>query len=214
MDPTMRSPSSIGDLRRDRALAEAQLGPAHPLAALLASLQTSVEQIWVVAAAGVIGTALLLVERRSPLSLLLGAGAAGIVPLARWVTRRVAVREVCLDLVVESRYSAHVRVLERERRRLADPRHRVTLARSIARLVQAAQRPATRLGARPMFDVHVVRSVAPELSAIAERLATAEPAVQGVALMEQLLRNGRSPLYGSDPDTLRRELGRARFLLS
>ena len=205
---------SIGDLRRDHASAEAQLGPAHPLVALLAGLQTSVEQMCVVAAVAVIGSVFLLGERRSPLALLIGAGAAEVIPIARWVTRRVAVRDVCLDLVIENRRGVRIRVLERERRRVAERRHRATLARSITGLVEAAQRPCTRPRALPVFNVCVVRSVAPELCAIADRLLAARrPAVQGVALMEQLLRNGVSPLYGSEVEPLRRELGRARFLL-
>ena len=177
--------TAIGGLRHDRALAEEQLGPAHPLVALLASLQTSLEQMWVVAAVAMIGSAMLLGERRSPLALLIGAGAAEIIPIARWVTRRVDVREVCLDLVIESRGGVQVRVLERERCRLAEPRHRATLAHSITRLVEAAQRPPSQPRTRPVFSVVVVRSVAPELCGIAERLVAAPPAVQGVALMEQ-----------------------------
>lgn len=196
----------------DRATAEAQLGPAHPLVALLASLQTSVEQMCVVAAAAVIVSAFLLSERRSPLALRIGAGAAEVIPIARWVARRVAVRDVCLDLVIENRRGVHIRVLERERRRVAERRHRATLARSIARLVEDAQRPPTPR-VLPMFNVRVVRSVAPELCAIAERLLAAAPAVPGIAPMEQLLRNGVSPLYGSEVEPLRRELGRARVLL-
>jgi hypothetical protein len=167
----------------------------------------------VVATVAVIGSVFLLGERRSPLALLIGAGAAEVIPIARWVTRRVAVRDVCLDLVIESRRGVHIRVLERERGRVAERRHRATLARSITGLVEAARRPPTRPRAVPMFNVRVVGSVAPELCAIAERLLAAAPAVQGVALMEQLLRNGVSPLYGSEVEPLRRELGRARFLL-
>jgi len=194
-------------------LAEAQLGPAHPLVGLLAGLQTSIEQMWVVAVVAVIGNALLLSERRSPIPLLIGAGATEIIPIARWATRRIAVREACLVLVSQGCRSVHFGVLDRVRRRLADPRHQATLARSIIGLVEAAQCPPTRPRARPVFSVRVVRSVAPELGAIAERLLAAAPGLQGVALIEQLIRNGGSPLYGSDVEPLRRELGRARFLL-
>jgi hypothetical protein len=205
--------TAIGGFRHDRAFAEEQLGAAHPLVALLASLQTSLEQMWVVAAVAMIGSAILLDERRSPLALLIGAGAAEIIPIARWMARRVDVREVCLDLIIGGRGGVQVRVVERERCRLAEPRHRATLARSITDLVEAVQRPPSRPRARPVFSVRVVRSVTPELRAIAERLVATAPAVQGVALIEQLLRNGVSPLYGSEVEPLRRELGRARFLL-
>jgi hypothetical protein len=193
-------------------LAEAQLGAAHPVIGLLASLQTSIEQIWMVAVVAVIGSALVLGERGSPIPLLLGAGAAEVIAIARWGARRVAVREACLGLVSQGCRNVHFGLLDRVRCRLADPRHRATLARSITGLVDAAQCQPTP-GVRPIFSVRVVRSVAPELGAIAERLVAAAPALQGVALIEQLLRNGVSPLYGSEVEPLRRELGRARFLL-
>ena len=205
--------SISGGARQDRALAEAQLGAVHPIVGLLASLQTSIEQMWVVAAVAVIGNALLLSERRSPIALLLGAGAAELIPIARWASRRAAVREACLELVSQGCRNVRFGVLDRVRCRLADPRHRATLARSITDLVEAAQRRPTRPRALPIYSVRVVRSAAPELGAIAERLVTAAPALQGVALIEQLLRNGVSPLYGSEVEPLRRELGRARFLL-
>lgn len=204
---------SRGGFARDRAAAEARLGLTHPLVGALASLQTSTEQTWAVVAVAVIGSALLWGVARSPLALLVGAGGAEILMIAWWMTRRVAVRDVCLDLVIEGRGDVGLRVLERERCRLAEPRHRATLARSITSLVQDAERPPRRPRARPIFDVQVVRSVNPELRAIAERLLAAPPAVGGVALIERLLRNGVSPLYGSEVEPLRRELGRARYLL-
>jgi hypothetical protein len=200
-------------LARDRAAAEARLGLTHPLVGLLASLQTSVEQLWAVAAVALIGSAVLLAEGRSILALVIGAGAAGILLIARWVSRRVAVRDVCLDLIIEGVGDSDVGVLERERCRLAEPRRRARLARSITGLVQAAERPPARPRARPVFSVRVVRSVGPELRALAERLLAAAPAVQGVALIERLLHNGASPLYGLEVEPLRRELGRARYLL-
>jgi hypothetical protein len=204
---------SRGGLVRDRVVAEAQLGPTHPLVGLLASVHTSVEQMWTVAAVAVIGSALLLGAARSLLALLVGAGAAEIMLIARWVTRRVAVRDACLDLLIEGRGDVDVGVLERERCRLAERRHRAMLARSITGLVEAAERPPARPRARPLFSARVVRSVGPELRAIAEQLLAAAPAVQGVALMERLLHSGVSPLYGSEVEPLRRELGRARYLL-
>jgi hypothetical protein len=211
-DSTRRA-TPVGGFARDRAAAEAQLGLTHPLVGLLASLRTSVEQMCAVAAVALIGSALLLAAARSLLALLVGAGAAEITLIARWMIRRVAVRDVCLDLVIEGRGDVDIRVLERERRRLAEPRHRATLALSITRLVQAAERPPARPRARPIFSVRVVRSVELELRAIAGQLLAAAPAAQGVALMERLLHDGASPLYGSEVEPLRRELGRARYLL-
>jgi hypothetical protein len=205
--------TSLAGLARDRAAAEARLGLTHPLVGVIASLQTSVEQVWTAAAVALIGSALLLAAGRSILALLIGAGAAEILLVARSMIRRVAVRDVCLDLIIEGCGDADVRVLEGERCRLAEPRHRARLARSITGLVQAAERPSARPRARPVFSVRVVRSVGPELRAIAEGLCSGVPAVRGVALIDRLLHNGASPLYGSEVEPLRRELGRARYLL-
>jgi hypothetical protein len=205
--------TSFAGLARDRAAAEARLGLTHPLVGVLASMQTSVEQLWAVAAVALTGSAMLLGAARSTLALLIGAGAAEILLLARWVTRRVAVRDVCLDLIIEGLGDSDIRVLERERCRLAAPRHRATLARFITHLLQAATRPPARSRVRPMFSIRVVRSVEPELRAIVERLLAPAPAARGVALIERLLHDGTSPLYGSEVEPLRRELGRARFLL-
>jgi hypothetical protein len=203
----------LGGWVRDRAAAEAQLGSAHPLVGLLASIQTSVEQIWAVVAVAVIGSAWLVSGAQSPLALLAGAGAAEIILIARWVTRLVAIRDICLDLIIEGRVGIAAGVLERERCRLAEPRHQAALAQSITGLIRAAERPPNPTRARPIFTARVVRSVAPELRAVADRLLDAAPAVQGVALVEQLLRGGISPLYGTEVEPLRRELGRARYLL-
>jgi hypothetical protein len=133
--------------------------------------------------------------------------------IVRWMIRRVAVRDVCRDLVIEGRGEVDVRVVQGERCRLAEPCHRARLARSITSLVQASERPPTRPRARPVFSARVIRSVEPELRAIAERLCAGEPPVQGVALIERLVHDGASPLYGSEVDPLRRELGRSRYLL-
>jgi hypothetical protein len=205
--------TSLAGLARDRAAAEARLGPMHPLVGLLARLQTAVEHLWAVAAVALIGSALLLAEARSILALLIGAGVAELLLMARWLIRRVAVRDACLDVIIEGCGDSPVRMLEAERRRLEEPRHRAMLARSVTSLVQAAERPPGRPSARPVFSARVVRSVGPELRAIAEQLTAAAPGVQGVALIDRLLHNGASPLYGSEVEPLRRELGRARYLL-
>jgi hypothetical protein len=64
-----------------------------------------------------------------------------------------------------------------------------------------------------VFNAQVVRSVEPELRTIAKRLVAATPGLEGGALTDRLLRGGVSPLYGSEVEPLRRELGRTRYLL-
>lgn len=195
-------------------MAEAQLGPEHPLVGLLGTLQTSVAQMSVVAAIAVIGSALRLVgSQRPPVALLVGACVAEIILSARWVIKRAAMREACLELLADGCRSVQVRMFERERRRLVEPRHRIMLARWIAGLIEAAERPHSPSVGRPVFTASVVRTLAPELRGIAERLVGPASAAQGLAFVERLLHNGVSPLYGPEVEPLRRELGRARFLL-
>jgi hypothetical protein len=111
----------FGGLAHDRAAAEAELGPAHPLVGLLGTLQTSVAQMWVVAAIAVIGSALRVAgSPRPPVALLVGACAAEIILSARWVIKRAAMREMCLELLAEGHRRADIRVLERQRRRLVE----------------------------------------------------------------------------------------------
>jgi hypothetical protein len=187
---------------------------AHPLVGLLAVLQTAVAQMSVVAAIAVIGSALRLAgSPRPPVALLVGACAAELILAARWLSKRAAMREMCLELLAEGHCRAHIRLLERERRRLMAPRHRIMLAPWIIGLVKAAERPQPRGLGRPVFTASVVRTLAPELRGIAERLAAPAASAHGLALLERLLHNGVSPLYGSEVEPLRRELGRARYLL-
>jgi hypothetical protein len=94
----------------------------------------------------------------------------------------------------------------RERRRLADPRQRAALARSIEDLARPGR-------ACPYVSVRVIRAVTPELRELARLVRDAEPPVAGVAFVERLMRYGTSPVYGHAVEPLRVELKRARFLL-
>jgi hypothetical protein len=61
--------------------------------------------------------------------------------------------------------------------------------------------------------VAVVAAVTGELGEIARLLRSGEAAVRGVAMLERLLTDGASALYGEDVRTLREELHRIRFIL-
>jgi hypothetical protein len=80
--------------------------------------------------------------------------------------------------------------------------------------VAAAERwPRILRTARPVFNVRLVRQVAPELQEIAEFLRFVTGSARGVVLSERLLTSGASPLYGMEIDDLRSELRRIREAL-
>ena len=64
-----------------------------------------------------------------------------------------------------------------------------------------------------MFDVGVVRAVAEDLRALAAILRAGPASARGIALAEQLLTWGGSKLHGHEPEPLREELRRVRYLL-
>jgi hypothetical protein len=159
------------------------------------------------------GALALTASRAAVASLIAASG----VQLALAVRRLVLVetrREIVWALLVEGRDVPGLAVLGRERRRLADPRRRVRLARSLELLADMAQRPASYLaGARPYFNAHVVRAVAPELRQLAVMLRAGDCDVRGVALLQSLQSCGASPLYGNATRPAREQLKRARYLL-
>jgi hypothetical protein len=132
----------------------------------------------------------------------------------RLATLRAARRELCLELIVDGRQGLPLTCIERERRRLLDPRTWERLAKSIDEILNSAGRPLpVHPAVRPIFHVRVIRRVAPELCQVASLLRGDAPCVRGVAAVEWLLRSPPSPLYGVDIESLREELGRVRYLL-
>jgi len=122
-------------------------------------------------------------------------------------------RRLAVDLIAEGRVALPLWAVERERRRLVDPRGRARLASSFEHVIEEA------LGARrvafgpPMVCPWVAAPVAGQLRVVAELLRGACPGLRGVALARRLLTDGDSPLYGRDVEALREELGRVRFSL-
>jgi len=124
----------------------------------------------------------------SAVQLVLAAGIAVAVALAR---------ERARDLIAEGREHLPLPVLARQHRRLLDRRRRDDLARAFESLVATAARwPRTLKNSRPVFNVRLVREVAPELHEIAALLRVVTDSARGVVLSERLLTSGASPLYG------------------
>ncbi len=83
--------------------------------------------------------------------------------------------------------------------RLCRPAQRRLLARSLSRLVAAAEAPAGRRVRAPVCRP-AVRQARAELAAIAGRLSAPGPVgIHGVARVRTLLADGTGPLYQSAP---------------
>jgi len=122
-------------------------------------------------------------------------------------------REECVALVAEGRDDLPLHPVARERRRLASPRYRMRLARAVEELARPQPVGARPVSARPPLDARVVEPLRPLLRELAQQLARDDVSPAGVALLELLISSPLSALYGAEPDRLRREVGRVRYLL-
>jgi hypothetical protein len=191
------------------------LGPSHPLtramrdsgavtrqaraiAMLLAAALTAALNGLAWAWAGVAGSVAVLAG--------LGVAALALRVRARWAAREV---------IADGGERLPLAPVERERARLLAEDTRSTLATSLERmLAQAAA--TTRLAPpalRPVFDVGVVQAVAEDLRALACDLRAGPESARGIALAEQLVTWGGSELHGHEPEPLREQLRRVRYLL-
>jgi hypothetical protein len=182
---------------------------------VLGRLETVVEQLLVVAV--VHSLALVLWWDGVPLGApsALAAPVVEIVLGCRLAALLQSRRDLCLGVIVGGGERLPLAAVAQERRRLSSGRHQAGLARAVEDLAHAAERlGAQPLSARPLVDLRAARLVAPQLYELARLLRGETCSLRGVALIEQLLSAPASVLYGSDPELLRRELGRASHLLS
>ena len=199
---------------RQRTCALGGLGPDHPFARATTKLTTAVERsvaVSVILAIGVlaliydlsIGAPLIVAAATVLAALLIRAGA-----LVGITNRRA------LELIAQGRGELPLRAVERERQRLLDPVHRERLAQSLDVIRTEAERPPGECRPiRPLYSVPVIWAVSCELDEAAG-LVRNDGGLRGLARAEQLITDGRSPLYGDDEVVLRQELGRIRFLLA
>ena len=203
-----------GPAGSDRTMAEALLGASHPLVGLLRHSDRAFEQLVSVAAVQAAGVVSLVGNVRFGPSLAIAGVVVQLGLGCRLAALRASRRELCLELIVAGRHGLPLACIDRERRRLLDPRTLERLARSIDEMLEIAARPRPVHPAnRPIFYVRVVRRVAPELRHIASLLRGDAPCVRGVAAVEWLLTSPATPLYGVHVEPLRHELGRARYML-
>ena len=194
---------------------EALLGAGHPLVAVLYACEATMDAILVVAAIQLAASVLWWVHSSYAHALVIGAGIVQLALDLRWATLRVERRGCCLELLIAGRGRLPLTALTRERERLADRRLQARLADSFDDLAAlAALNHWRRERQRPMYSQRVLAAVEPHLRDVAERLRAGDVEVRGVALLEHLVTDGASPLYGAEIGSLRDELARGRYLLS
>jgi len=198
-----------------RWVAEASLGGGHPLVVLAHAQQRTIAQLLSVASMLVAGAVLMWGGAQFGLSAVAAAALVEIGLGCRLGVIMAGRREAALALIVDGRGGLPVAAVQRQRGRLVDARRRAVLARSLEQIAALGDRGGTRTGGpRPIFDVRVVRALAPQLRETARLLRSDRARVRGVALVEWLVTCGAaSPLYGSQVEPLRQELARARYLL-
>ena len=190
--------------------AAAILGDGHPLVATLARLETIAPQMGVLAALHLLGLSLWWMQAPAGTPLAWASAALALVLGCRMMLLLESRREVCLELIAAGHESLPLAAVVEERDRLANPEHQAHLARSIERLARP-QTTGSQPAACPPVDPRVVRPLAGQLEELARHLREERLAPRAVALAEQLISRPTSPLYGSERDLLRRELGRVRY---
>jgi hypothetical protein len=190
------------------------LGVDHPLVRVQRRTRAAAEQVRAVAVAQAVGVGALLQGTSWSLVILGSATLVQLVLLMRLLVLAESRHEVCTELIAGGGVLPDLPVVRSEWHRLADPRHRARLARSLEEVARAAVRPwAGTPGSHRYFSVRLVRPFAAELHEIAAQLRSDAAGVRGVALAERLLTVPASPLWAADARRLAEELARIRFLL-
>jgi len=210
-DPTVRM--SVERLVPRRAEAEpsdpaALLGPTHPLARALEDRSREIERVMVSAAvlAGA-GGATLTASAAPSLSIAAAIALSAFGVRLAFICDRV--RCEALRAVIDGRDGVPLACLRAERRRLEDPRHQEHLAAWAEALAHVhAEAPAPSI-----WSVRVLRAAEPELREVARLLRAGHTGTRGVAMLDQLLRSGATPLYGNDERALVEQLRRIRYHL-
>jgi hypothetical protein len=202
-----------GDGRTGQVTAAALLGERHPLVGTLGRLETTGGQLVVVAAAHAAGLALWWLQIPPGMAVAIAAIGSEVVLGCRLLLLLQRRREECLALIAEGGDNLPLQVVARERRRLASPRYRMRLARAVEELARPRPFGARSVSARPPLDARVVGPLRPQLRELAQQLERDDVSARGMALLELLISSPLSPLYGAEPDRLRREVGRVRYLL-
>jgi hypothetical protein len=199
---------------QQRADARSVLGPDHPLARVTTQLSVAADRTVAVAVLLAVGIVALIGGMSIGAPLAVAAIAVLAVQLARIGALLAASNQRALELIAQGRGDLPVEAVVRVRQRLLDPAQRECLARALDVMRAEARRPPDEChGIPPLYRVPVVRAVSPELGEVA-RLVRVNGGLRGVAATEQMVTDGRSPLYGDVETVLRQELRRICFLFA
>ena len=199
---------------QQRADALGVLDPDDPLERVTAQLSVTAEQSAAVSLMLALGIVAVILEMSVGAPLTVAASAVLAVLIARIGSLRAASYRRAVELIAQGRGRLPVEAVVRARQRLLDPANRECLARALDVMrVEAGRPPGECHAMRPVYSVRVVRAVSSELGELAG-LVRQSGGVRGLAAAEQMVTDGRSPLYGDAEAVLRQELARIRFLLA
>jgi hypothetical protein len=197
---------------QQRADAFSVLGPDDPLARVTAQLSVATERSVAVSVMLVLGIVAVIVDMSVGAPVVVAAAVVLAALIARIGSLRAASYRRALELIAQGRGELPIEAVARVRRRLLDRANRERLARTLDVIRVEAGRPPIECHAiRPLYSVPVVRAVSAELGELAG-LVRQSGGVRGLAATEQMVTDGRSPLYGDAEAILRQELARIRFL--
>jgi hypothetical protein len=191
------------------------LGRSHPLTRGIDAVGCVSKQ-WLTCAALIAGALIARIEGDAwAVAVAVSAGLVLLTLTVVVLALRRRVRDEAINLIAEGYEALPIAVVQRQRQRLLSPRTTDTLARTLEMMLRQALRPPRIMmrGARPLFSVLVIASVAPDVRALISVLRTKNASARGVGLLERLITHGDSPLYGREAAVLREELRRVRSAL-
>jgi hypothetical protein len=192
----------------------AVLGPDHPLTRAWTRHVALLKQVSAVALVLAVGGIASAAGIRAAVGVVVAAAlvAAALGLLA--LIARSRLHDCVLDVLIQGGEALRIPPVERERRRLLERGYRESLARQLEAVRRVAERPfERRVTPHELLDVRVIAAVAPRIRQIAALLVSERAALPGIAMTERVLSDGTSSLYGRDPEVLKRDLRRIRFLL-
>ena len=202
-----RSPDEI-------SLAESLLGRDDPLVWALDRQAIALKQLYAVTALLTMSVVDVAASGRGALPVVVASALATMGFGWRAALRLLDRRDCVWDLIIAGRGDVPLAIVQRELRRLLDPRRRESLARSYESIGDepgASGRVPCR--ACVIVTLYVVAKVRPELALVATLLRDDAPSVRGVAAARQLMSTGTTSLFGRDELILRQDLNRIAFLL-
>jgi hypothetical protein len=191
------------------------LGPEHPLVRVLERQRLAIARSIVVGALLAAGLAALIAGLAAALALVVAAAIVELVLVTGVAGLSADKRTRVLELISAGGGELPIAAVEQASARLSAPDARRRLARDLDALRAEAARPLPMFPMpRTTFNPRVIAAVAPTLEEIAVLLQAEHPGLPGIALLERMLGDGTSSLYGDSAELLRQDLRRVRYLLA